>query len=268
MITLLRMLTALPLKVLAAILTILPIFDNAPILRLICVITGSPEDILVYLTRLSTQFGPEKYEETFLTNAEKFGDVRFVSTLGYMYFETGSLKSLRRILDKAEEIFSEESELMYLELMLASRNNDESKIQELSEKIVSSSSSTTEASELAYNCLCWNYIKQRKFDKARPLVDKILTIKESRIGRIAAGVLAFQDGDIDLAEKNFGIAARVDFRFALEPLMAEASYVCDDIKTAAEYLKQAVKKGIKIPENEEILNKIKESDEYREAGYD
>ena len=264
MFTLLRELAAMPLKLLVTLLAILPVANNANILRWICIITNKPEDILIYLNRLSAELGPEKYHDSYLENMELYNDHRFAFALGLSYLERVQFEKLQELIQTVDSKFPENTNLNFLKLMLAFKANNDPLVMELSNKIIQSRDSSTEASELAYSCMCWGHIEREEFDRAKPLVEKILEIKESRVARVAAGVLAFKENNIKLSEKHFAVAANVDNRFPIEPLMAVAGYVCGDMKSAAEYVAKAIKSGIRLPENDRILTNIMESEEYKE----
>lgn len=254
---------SLPLVVLRDLLTFIPIYDKLKVMRWICILTESADDVLGYITALTLAYEPKEFEQPALEQMRVFKDARFAAVIAKAYLSQNKPVDARRCIDAAVESDCTNKQVLLLMQYYLWKEGDQFTQKQLIELMLQRDDLPPEATKVAWIGKCWQYIENKDIENAEIIADKILEIEENAIAMLVKWIASFNKNE--QAAKAFFLRANQIWEHKhFNTLAAQGWYVLGNMTEAAKYLKKSIREGFIPEKGSAFIEEIMQSPEYEQ----
>jgi hypothetical protein len=264
MINVVKKIMVLPVRLLAEITSLVPIFDTTPLWLAAWKLGGDPEDGRKLLICLYRKYGIESARETARAMIHQIRSSLIASTMCAIELNSyQSAEAINKWVKMAKQEICKEQEMLHAELYLSDYLEEYDK-KKVVENILSRNDLPMSTTLAALTVKAVNFLRERSWDEAEKIADWILSIQEQNGARFIKWVVYLAKSEQGQAEKHFSKIKGELSDAIFNPLIAEGWLILGDVEKAKEWLCKAVPLSVRVTESRSLVGVLARSEEFKE----
>lgn len=264
MISFLKKLVAVPVRLLASLLDLLRVFDTTRLWWYCWALSNSAEDAARLLATVSQRKGRVPAIDIAPEIVEKTKACDPVAMVACIELVNGNFDAAHKWVKLAEdENYKNPENLLFVKLLLSDYHHEYDK-GEVTEQVLSRNDLPPTITQLALINKAFILLEENKNVDAERVADRILGISEDPCARIIKWAVSLVNSQTELAQTHLNKAQQKRPPKLLNPLIAQACLCIGDNDAAMEWLYRAGELDYKITASESPIGKLYRSQEFRD----